>query len=78
MAAVAIAWIAYLYAFVRFLFHGFRVGSLLTTALAFAGVFVLLIFLTCRALFRPTKRQRQAFSRLLEILSGNGKGGARR
>lgn len=63
------AWIAYLYAAVRFLFHGFRIGdSLATTAMAFVAGFILLIFFTCRRLFRPSRKDRQAAEYILSGL----------
>ena len=63
------AWIAYLYAAARFLFHGFRIGdSLTTTALVFVAGFILLIFFTCRRLFRPSRKQQQAADYILSGL----------
>ena len=70
MIAVIIAWIAYLYAFVRFLVHGFRIGSFFTTLLILAGAFLVLIFLTCRRLFKPSRRMQQAADRLVNGRAG--------
>lgn len=60
MIAVIVAWIAYLYFFVRFLFHGFRIGGFLATAGIAALLFIVLIVWTFRQLSKPGKKARQA------------------
>ena len=67
MLAVIIAWVAYMYAFIRFLFHGLRIGGFFTTVLLLAAGFLSLVFWTFRVLSRPSKKQAQAAARLLKV-----------
>ena len=60
MIAVILAWIAYLYFFVQFLFHGFRIGGFLSTAGIGALLFIVLIVWTVRQLSKPGKKAMQA------------------
>lgn len=71
MIAVIIAWVAYLYAVIQFLFHGFRISGFFTTLLILAAAFFVLVFWTVRALARPSRKQVQAAARLV-----NGRAGA--
>ena len=76
MAVLIIAWIAYLYGALQFLFHGFRIGgSFFTTAALFAAGFILLVVLTCRRLFKPTRKQRQAADYIVSGLREKGRSG---
>lgn len=60
MITVAIAWVAYCFLFVQFLFHGFRIGDFITTLLIVSVLFILLFLWTVHKLTEPSKRARQA------------------
>lgn len=61
MISVVIVWIAYGFLFVRFLFHGFRIGSFFATLLIVGVLFILLFLWTVHKITQPTsKRTRQA------------------
>ena len=70
MIAVIIAWVAYLYAVIQFLFHGFRISGFFTTLLILAAAFFVLVFWTVRALARPSRKQVQAAARLVTGRAG--------
>lgn len=60
MITVAIAWVAYCFLFVQFLFHGFRIGDFITTLLIVSVLFILLFLWTVHKLTEPSKRARRA------------------
>lgn len=60
MVAVIIAWIAYCFLFVRFIFNGFRIGDFITTVLIVAVLFILLVLWTLHKLTEPAKRRIRA------------------
>ena len=60
MVAVIIAWIAYCFLFVQFLFNGFRIGDFITTVLIVAVLFILLVLWTIHKLTEPAKRRIRA------------------
>ena len=51
----------YFWLFIQFVFHGFRVGSFLSTVLIMVLGFFFVIWLVLRAFSRPTRRQQAAF-----------------
>jgi len=55
MLAVFVAWVAYIFLFIQFIFHDFRIGSFLTTAVVFGVAFFVLIFWTLHHLTHPRK-----------------------
>lgn len=60
MIPVILAWVAYCALFVRFLFHGLRIGNFITTALIIGALFILLVLWTVHHLTKPPERVRQA------------------
>ena len=60
MITALVALLLYLWFFLSAVFYGFRVGSLFTTIMLLAAGFLIVVFLCCRWLFKPTKKQQQA------------------
>ena len=76
MIPVALAWIAYIVLFTRFLFHGFRIVDFITTLLIIGVLFILLFLWTIHRLVTPSKRARQAAARQAPVSSAAPSGSA--
>ena len=76
MITAVAAWIACIWFFLRFLFHGLRIGGLAGSVLILLALFAAAVFLTCRRLFRPSRKQVQAAARLLNIRADRKEGDA--